>query len=86
MKLTTTLACFCSLVLFASAQAPQTNNNPSMVTYQATLQEGKPVQGTITGVSGSNGTGVEFNVSFHQFPDPNIGPYSKVSHVTIVRS
>jgi hypothetical protein len=70
-----------SLALFTSAQtqgpAPLISNNPSMATYQAILDPQRSPHGTITGVSGNNGTGVDFNINFFDFPDPNVGPYSK---------
>jgi hypothetical protein len=69
-----------SLALFVSAQgqtpAPLITNNPSMATYQAILDPQRSPHGTITGVSGNNGTGVDFNINFFDFPDPNVGPYS----------
>jgi hypothetical protein len=68
-----------TIIVFASAQAlsnaPVVENNPRLVTFQAILQDSKPIQGTITGVSAENGTGVDFNINFHEFPDPSIGPY-----------
>ena len=71
-----------SLLLLASAQAPSnapvTENNRRLVTYEAILQTSKPIQGRVTGVSAENGTGVDFNVNFFSFPDPSIGPYGIV--------
>ncbi|KAJ9607877.1 Cell surface superoxide dismutase [Cu-Zn] 4 [Cladophialophora chaetospira] len=58
-----------------STNAPITENNPIRVTFQATLQSNKPVQGQITGVSNDNGTGVNFNVNFFSFPDAALGPF-----------
>ena len=60
-----------------STNAPVTENNPIRVTFQAVLQVGKPVQGQLTGVSNDNGTGVNFNINFFQFPDVALGPFSK---------
>lgn len=71
-----------SLFLLISAQpppAPQIENNPHMVTYQAILNGAKPIQGSITGVSAVDGKGVDFNVNFFSFPDPSIGPYGAFS-------
>jgi hypothetical protein len=71
------------LFLFALASlaqnttAPVTQNNPSRATFQAVLQTNKPVQGLITGVSGDNGTGVNFNINFFSFPDISAGPFSE---------
>lgn len=61
-----------------STDAPITENNPDRATFQAVLQQDKPVQGQITGVSNDNGTGVNFNVNFFNFPDDDdAGPFSK---------
>ncbi|KIW85882.1 hypothetical protein Z517_01275 [Fonsecaea pedrosoi CBS 271.37] len=60
--------------------APVTQNNPSRATFQAILQVGKPVQGQITGVSSDNGTGVNFNVNFFDFPDISQGPFKYHIH------
>ncbi|KAI1629789.1 superoxide dismutase [Exophiala viscosa] len=60
--------------------APITENNPKMATYQAVLQESQPVQGQITGVSNDNGTGVNFNVNFFGFPDASAGPFAYHIH------
>lgn len=58
--------------------APITQNNPKMATFQAVLQIDKPVQGQITGVSNGNGTGVNFNINFYAFPvEASAGPYSE---------
>ena len=48
--------------------------NPVNVAYVATLPTGTSVQGMIEGVSNTNGTGVQFNVNFYQFPDGQ-GPF-----------
>jgi hypothetical protein len=69
------------LFLSAVAQnttAPVTQNNPSRAIFQAVLQNNKPVQGQITGVSGDNGTGVNFNINFFSFPDISVGPFSEL--------
>jgi len=60
-----------------SQDAPITQQNPKMATFQAVLQQDKPVQGQITGVSNDNGTGVNFNINFYDFPDVSLGPFSK---------
>lgn len=82
MKLFTliaTLPLFALSVLGQTAEdAPITENNPKMATYQAVLQETKPVQGQITGVSNENGTGVNFNVNFFGFPDASAGPFGEI--------
>jgi hypothetical protein len=66
-----------SLRTFAQADedAPITQDNPTMATFQAVLQLDKPVQGQITGVSNGNGTGVNFNVNFFSFPPASAGPF-----------
>jgi hypothetical protein len=68
----------CYLFSIVFAQAPVIENNPSMVTFQAILQPSKPIQGTITGVSAANGTGVDFNINFFGFPDPAVGPFGRL--------
>jgi hypothetical protein len=60
-----------------SQDAPVVSNNPKMATFQAVLQQNKTVQGQITGVSNDNGTGVNFNINFYDFPDAAEGPFSK---------
>lgn len=57
--------------------APVVENNPKSATFQAVLQTGKPVQGQITGVSHDNGTGVDVNINFFEFPPSEEGPFSK---------
>lgn len=57
--------------------APVVENNPKSTTFQAVLQTGKPVQGQITGVSHDNGTGVDFNINFFEFPPSEEGPFSE---------
>ena len=53
-----------------------TENNPSNVAYEAQLPTtGNGPQGTIEGVSNTNGTGDMFNVNFFGFPAG--GPFSK---------
>jgi hypothetical protein len=54
-----------------------TENNPSMVAYIATLPTGNGIQGQIEGVSNINGTGVNFNINFFNFPDASEGPFRK---------
>jgi len=54
-----------------------TENNPNMVAYVATLPTGNGIQGQIEGVSNTNGTGVNFNINFFNFPDPSEGPFRK---------
>ncbi|KAI9843345.1 MAG: hypothetical protein M1837_006471 [Sclerophora amabilis] len=49
------------------------NNNPIGVTYTATLP-GTSVKGSISGTSGSNGTGVNWKVDFSNFPTEG-GPF-----------
>lgn len=72
------LTAFSTLVLTQTTgklgDAPIIQNNPAMATYQANLQSGKEVQGTITGVSDINGTGVNFNINFYSFPTTG-GPF-----------
>ncbi|OAP60902.1 hypothetical protein AYL99_05904 [Fonsecaea erecta] len=63
-----------------STDAPITQNNPLRATFQAVLQADKPVQGQITGVSNDNGTGVNFNVNFFNFPDITQGPFNYHIH------
>ncbi|OQV10545.1 hypothetical protein CLAIMM_14526 [Cladophialophora immunda] len=63
-----------------STDAPITQNKPSRATFQAILQADKPVQGQITGVSNDNGTGVNFNVNFFNFPDITQGPFKYHIH------
>ena len=58
-----------------------TENNPTMVAYMASLPSGTSVQGIIEGVSNANGTGVEWNVNFFQFPDASKGPFRKLETV-----
>lgn len=60
-----------------STNARITQDNPLNTTFSATLQADKPIQGTITGTSNENGTGVFFNVDFHNFPYDIAGPYSE---------
>ena len=55
-----------------------TENNPTMVAYMASLPSGTGVQGTIEGVSNANGTGVEWNVNFFQFPGASKAPFRKL--------
>ncbi|KAJ9630324.1 uncharacterized protein PV06_02496 [Exophiala oligosperma] len=85
MKLLTIIHCLTLFVLQVLAQysnnAPITENNPIKATFQAILQVDKPIQGQITGVSSDNGTGVNFNVNFFDFPDASIGPFSYHIHV-----
>jgi hypothetical protein len=50
-------------------------NNPSGVSYIASLPSGNGIQGQIVGVSNTNGTGVNFNINFFQFPDASEGPF-----------
>lgn len=57
--------------------APVVENNPKSATFQAVLQSAKPVQGQITGVSHDNGTGVDFNINFFDFPPSEEGPFSE---------
>jgi len=57
--------------------APVVENNPKSATFQAVLQTGKLVQGQITGVSHDNGTGVDVNINFFEFPPSEEGPFSK---------
>lgn len=56
-----------------------TESNPSGVAYMASLPNGNGIQGQIEGVSNSNGTGVNFNVNFFNFPDASEGPFRKQS-------
>ncbi|KIX94516.1 uncharacterized protein Z520_09902 [Fonsecaea multimorphosa CBS 102226] len=63
-----------------STDAPVTQNNPLRSTFQAVLQADKPVQGQITGVSNDNGTGVNFNVNFFNFPLVTQGPFNYHIH------
>ena len=63
MKSTALLFAATALLSLASADdkkkdAPITTDNPKRATYQAILQTDKPVQGSITGVSNENSTGV----------------------------
>jgi hypothetical protein len=60
-----------------------TESNPSGVTYMANLPSGNGIQGQIVGVSNTNGTGVNFNVNFYQFPDASEGPFRKQSSHTL---
>ncbi|RMZ88408.1 hypothetical protein DV736_g4370, partial [Chaetothyriales sp. CBS 134916] len=62
-----------------------TNDNPWRVSYQATLQADKPVQGSIVGVSGGNGTGVNLAVNFFSLPD-DAGPFEYHIHENPVPS
>ena len=48
--------------------------NPANVAYVANFPTGASVQGMIEGVSNTNGTGVQFNVNFYQFPNGQ-GPF-----------
>jgi hypothetical protein len=64
-----------SVLAQSFTDAPITENNPTKATFQAVLQENKPVQGQITGVSNDNGTGVAFNINFFDFPDASAGPF-----------
>ena len=61
-----------------------TENNPTRVTYIASLPSGNGIQGQIVGVSNANGTGVNFNVNFYQFPDASEGPFRKQSSHTLL--
>ena len=74
------LAC-ASLALSQSTgqlgNAAITQNNPSGVSYTATLPSGNGIQGYVEGTSNDNGTGVMFNVNFYQFPDASLGPFRK---------
>ncbi|KAK5305820.1 Cell surface superoxide dismutase [Cu-Zn] 4 [Exophiala xenobiotica] len=70
-----------SVLAQSSTDAPITENNPTKATFQAVLQENKPVQGQITGVSNDNGTGVAFNINFFDFPDASAGPFLYHIHV-----
>lgn len=63
--------------------APVVENNPKSATFQAVLQSGKPVQGQITGVSHDNGTGVDFNINFFDFPPSEEGPFSESAARTL---
>ncbi|KIW95045.1 uncharacterized protein Z519_03626 [Cladophialophora bantiana CBS 173.52] len=63
-----------------STNAPVTQANPSRTTFQAVLQVDRPVQGQLTGVSNDNGTGVNFNVNFFDFPDVMQGPFKYHIH------
>src|ERR1700730_2539902 len=56
-----------------------TENNPSQVAYVATFPTGNGIQGQIEGVSNTNGTGVNFNINFFNFPDASEGPFRKQS-------
>jgi len=58
-----------------------TENNPSQVAYVATLPTGNGIQGQIEGVSNTNGTGVNFNINFFNFPDTSEGPFLYRIHV-----
>jgi hypothetical protein len=60
-------------------EATITENNPSQVAYVATLPTGNGIQGQIEGVSNTNGTGVNFNINFFNFPDASEGPFRKQS-------
>lgn len=92
MKLITLFLCFtlqCALKVVADGDhedqdedhhdhiAPVVEDNPKSATFQAVLQSGKPVQGQITGVSHENGTGVDFNINFFDFPPSEEGPFSE---------
>lgn len=59
-----------------------TQNNPIGVTYTATLPDSPTsgIRGFISGTSGANGTGVQFNVNFFGFPDASLGPFSTLPH------
>jgi hypothetical protein len=57
-----------------------TENNPSQVAYIATFPTSSGIQGQIEGVSNTNGTGVNFNINFFNFPDASEGPFRKQSH------
>ncbi|KIW18755.1 hypothetical protein PV08_03044 [Exophiala spinifera] len=85
MKLLTLIYYLTLFLLQVMAQysndAPVTENNPTKATFQAIFQVDKPIQGQITGVSSENGTGVNFNVNFFNFPDASIGPFSYHIHV-----
>ncbi|KAK5465038.1 Cell surface superoxide dismutase [Cu-Zn] 4 [Exophiala xenobiotica] len=70
-----------SVLAQSFTDAPITENNPTKATFQAVLQENKPVQGQITGVSNDNGTGVAFNINFFDFPDASAGPFLYHIHV-----
>jgi hypothetical protein len=61
-----------------------TENNPNGVTYIASLPSGNGIQGQIVGVSNTNGTGVNFNVNFYQFPDASEGPFRTQSSHTLL--
>lgn len=80
-----TLACV-ALVLGQTAttgklgDAAITENNPANVSYQAILPNSPSVQGSITGTSTSNGTGVTFSVNFSQFPAASLGPFRMHHH------
>ncbi|EXJ77755.1 hypothetical protein A1O3_09984 [Capronia epimyces CBS 606.96] len=85
MKLLTFMLSLIVLTVSALAQqqasdAPITEDNPKMATFQAVLQEGKPIQGHITGVSNGNGTGVNFNINLYDFPDAAMGPFKYHIH------
>ncbi|EXJ85955.1 hypothetical protein A1O1_06324 [Capronia coronata CBS 617.96] len=85
MKLLILFSSFLVLICAVLAQqqpndAPITENNPKMATFQAILQEKKPIQGQITGVSSNNGTGVNFNINFFDFPDAAMGPFKYHIH------
>ncbi|KAL2415848.1 Cell surface Cu-only superoxide dismutase [Exophiala dermatitidis] len=88
MALFTVMLSLLFLAISVLAQnAPITQNNPKMATFQAVLQIDKPVQGQITGVSNGNGTGVNFNINFYAFPvEASAGPYKYHIHVNPVPS
>ncbi len=90
-SLTYTLATGLAFLSLASADdkkkdAPITPDNPKRATYQAILQADKSVQGTITGVSNENGTGVNLNVNFFSFPDKKADPFIYHIHVNPIPS
>lgn len=68
-----------SAVAQTQPAAPLATNQPAGITYQAILDGSKPIQGSITGVSAANGTGVTFNIEFRGFPD-GLGPFGKFHH------
>jgi hypothetical protein len=78
MKFPSPILSLCYLSSLVFAQAPVVENNPAMVTFQAILNTSKSIQGTLTGVSAENGTGVNFNINFFSFPDAAVGPFGRL--------
>ena len=70
----------------SSTEAPVVNGNPAGATFAATLQSKEAgnngLRGTVTGVSGTNGTGVLWAISLSGLPTTG-GPFSKLESMAI---